>query len=250
MASVGSILIGAAAGGWPAIILTLINAVMWGSMIWDVYEFIKSEFNKEMEKAGKKVDTIFKSNKIRFEDDTKFIEAVKEDKYASTLFESHWFGDDKVNLNAENLYEFYKKGGNLEILSNIYTKAQKFNRLEDKDDSLYYQAFSNLYKSHRFKKNMDEDEFEKLINNEIKRIKEQERKHKEIQESQVQHQTKIEEHNKKLSEKIEQQTNVTTQGLATLAEQLSILNRQLAILINVEQTQTMTLQEITIPKLD
>ena len=86
------------------------------------------------------------------------------------MFKKHQ-DSSKIDLNAKSLYEFYKKGGNLNILSNIYTKAEKFNKLEDKDDSLYYQAFSNLYKAHKFKKDINEDDFEKLINKEIEKIK-------------------------------------------------------------------------------
>ena len=55
--------------------------------------------------------------------------------------------------------------------------------------------------------------------------------------------------NKKLNEKLDQQNQITAQGIGVLVDQLNILNRQLSILISVEQTQTRKIEEIKIPSI-
>ncbi len=255
MTSVGATLAGAAAGGLPGILMTLVDLVIWGDLVWDVYKFIKNEYFKETGKNEKQSIFKFKSNKITFEDGSEFIDTVKEDPHASALFEHHWFTKNKVNFSTSNLYKFLRKGGDIQELQNIYNNAKKFDRFENNPEvaKKRINALINLSKSGKLKNIRDEKQLEHLINEEI--VKEQNQAHLQGKiQADILSQQNSNNHSgskdlKQVVKHLQENVAVSAQGSSVIAQLLTNLINTMNAMLQIENDSNQTLKQISIPDL-
>jgi len=254
MASVGTTLASAAAGGLPGILMVLADVVIWGDLVWEVYKFIKNEYFKATGKSEKNFEFTFKSKKLNFKNGSDFIESVEKDKHALVLYENNLI-KDTVNFSTSNLYKFLKKGGSIEELQNIYINAKKFNRLEnDKEDEKRVKALINLSKSGKLKNIKNEKQLEQLINDEIKKEQDQAYLHGKVQANVISEQVANAQNLntkdlKEITKHLQENVAVSAQGANTIVQLLSNLSNIMHTLTQIESDSNQALKQIQIPDL-